>query len=451
MNNRAIITLGLSALALTGAVASGFATPGAAAYAGNHAEAKAATQAGAEAGAATDAYARHRYADAIGHAEAAVGLAPRLAAYRMLLGQSYLMAGRFASARDAFSDTLALDAANGKAALDLALAQIATGDPIAARKTLDVHADVIPVADRGLAIALTGDTASAVVLLVDAVRSPAADAKTRQNLALSFALAGRWQDARTVAAVDLAPEELDQRLMQWMTFSKPVAASDQVASLLGVKAVADAGQPVTLALNAPASPVTTAAAVADPLAPFADPAPVVAAADPAPVTAAPDPVLAPASVAASDPAPVAAAVAVARVTFAPRKEVVQAVPVAAPVAVAMVKPSAPKPAVAKSPPRTLAKGNFYVQLGAFDNAAVARDAWSRATRRYAGFAGQTPQGMSVTAKAGSFYRLTVGGFARADAISLCGGYRSKGGTCFVRSGDGDQVALWARGPQVASR
>ena len=73
-------------------------------------------------------------------------------------------------------------------------------------------------------------------------------------------------------------------------------------------------------------------------------------------------------------------------------------------------------------------------------------------RSNASFAGQTPSGMSITSKAGSFYRLSVGGFARSEAITLCQNYKAKGGTCFVRAHAGDQVAVWARpGGQLASR
>ena len=70
----------------------------------------------------------------------AVQVAPTEAGYRLLLGQSYLQAGRFASAAQAFADTLTLDGSNGpvvgKAALNLALTQIAGGDWQTARRTL---------------------------------------------------------------------------------------------------------------------------------------------------------------------------------------------------------------------------------------------------------------------------------------------------------------------------
>ena len=196
-------------------------------------------------------------------AEAAVGLRPQVASYRMLLGQSYLKAGRFGSAREAFADAMTLEPGNGKAALNLALAEIATGDWAGARKTLDAHTDIIAVSDRGLAMALAGDPAGAVDVLIAATRSPEADAKTRQNLALSLALAGRWRDARSVVAVDVAPGEVDKRILQWAAFARPTSASDQVAALLGVTPVQDPGQPVALALNAPVAPAVAVAKAID--------------------------------------------------------------------------------------------------------------------------------------------------------------------------------------------
>ena len=93
-----------------------------------------------------------------------------------------------------------------------------------------------------------------------------------------------------------------------------------------------------------------------------------------------------------------------------------------------------------------------VHRGPKASAAVARDAWGRATRRDASFGEHTPSGMNFSTSAGTFYRLSVGGFARADAVSLCSGFRAKGGTCFVRPAAGDQVAAWLRpGGQLASR
>ena len=186
---------------------------------------------------------------AVEYAEAAVALQPRDAGYRALLGQSYLEAGRFASAHQAFADTLTLDPHNARAALNLALAETAEGDWATARKTLDDYAAVIPASDRGLALALAGDPKGAVAILLPAARQPGADAKTRQNLALSFALAGDWRDARVLVGMDLSPDQVDQRLGQWAQLAQPHAASDQVAALLGVKASRDPGQPIAMQVD----------------------------------------------------------------------------------------------------------------------------------------------------------------------------------------------------------
>lgn len=431
------LTLGLSVL-LLGGTAIGLTGAGLA-VAGARDQSRAEQRAGVEAAVAQKWLRSGRSDLAVPHAEAAVAAQPQAAAYRMLLGQSYLKGGRFASARDAFADALTLDERDGRAALHFALAQIATGDWAGARKTVDAHADTIGIADRGLAIALAGDPAAAVELLAPAARTPEADAKLRQNLALSLALAGRWQEARTVVAVDLPPDQVDRRIVEWAAFAQPKSASDQVASLLGVVPALDPGLPVALALGGAARAGAPVAA-ADPIDAYmpgapAD-APALAQAEPAP------------------PAPATLTPRAGGVVFAERREVVQSLPVAVAYAspVRAVRVAVPVERVAPAPARSIAKGGFFVQLGAYDNAEVARDAWGRAGRSFAGFAGHMPQGMSIRSNARTFYRLSVGGFARRDAVSLCHAYRKRGGACFVRAGAGDQVAAWAgKRRELASR
>jgi len=442
MKTRAAITLGLSVLALGGASLS---------FASARSETKAEKQALSSAHKAQDFLAKGKYDAAVSFAETAVSLRPQVADYRLVLGQSYLKAGRFVSARDAFGDALTLSPDNGKAALNLSLAQIATGDWEGARKTLAAHAETINPSDRGLAMALAGDPSGAVEVLTAAVRAPGADAKARQNLALALALAGRWQEAKAMIAIDVAPAEVDQRIMQWASFARPTSASDQVASLLGVTPVADQGQPVALALNA-AAPVTVAAADPidahmpgqSPLAAEVAPPEAAAVATEVAVASAPTP-------ATASPAPAFS------VAFAPRQEVAQSLPAQPARAVAARAPARPVAmgAVAAVPVRPAravaapAKGNFFVQIGAYQSPAVARDKWAGIARS---FAGQTPHGMNVTSKAGTFYRVSIGGFARADAQALCSSYRAKGGNCFVRAGAGEQAVSWVKpGRQVASR
>lgn len=392
---------------------------------------------------ASKALGKRRAADAVTFAEQAVALAPREAAYRALLGRAYLAAGRFASATQAFTNVLALNPADARAALNLALAQTATGEWVAARETLTAHAARISPADRGLALALAGDPAGGIALLSEAARDPAATATVRQNLALALALDGRWVDARTVASVDMAPAQVDQRLMEWAAFARPEHAAQQVAALLGVTPAEDRGQPIQLALAEPATSAPVALAQADPV-------PEVPAAVVAVESVGETPVV------PAVPATVqVAALARPAITFAPRREIVQALPGTyrrqeRPVRMAArVRPTSQPVRVAALP--TATKGNYYVQLGAFDNAGVARNAWRRMSRNVPRLAALVPQGMQASVRGASFYRLSVGGLARTDAASLCASIHAKGDRCFVRTHAGEQLASWARPERLASR
>lgn len=422
------LRIGLSALALCAAA-------GGVAFAGERSAAQIERAARDDAVKATRALANRDGADAVRWAEAAVSLRPDDAGYRSLLGQAYLAAGRFGSARAAFADSLSLSPGDGRVALDLALAQIADGDWSGARATLDAHSGSIAVSDRGLAMALAGDPAGAVNLMLPVARQPGADAKLRQNLALALALAGRWQDARMVASMDLSPTETDKRMEQWAAFARPSGQSDQVASLLGVTPAADPGQPVALALNA-ATPIVAAASAPAPVAPAATPLDAIQPSAPA--------------VAAQlvRPAPAAGGV-----TFAPRAEIVQPLPARPAAAAAPAKPKFVKPVVAAKPTpgapqvsvgSVTGKGNYFVQLGAYDSAGVARDDWARASRRFSGFAGRAPQGVAFSAGGKNWYRLSLGGFDEAGARRLCAGYRSHGGKCFVRVGAGEKAVDWKK-------
>jgi Flp pilus assembly protein TadD len=445
MKNRAILTFGISALVLGGTMAGGLATFGGTAIAGDRTETQNAKKAAKEAKQARKAIAKREAALALIHAEKAVALDPNNGEHRALLGEAYLFSGRFLSASQALTDALSLDPGNGRAALNLALAQIATGDWTTARKTIDAHSADIGAADRGLAIALAGDPAAGVAVLGDASRAPGADAKTRQNFALALALSGQWQQAKAVASVDLSPADVDGRIMQWATFSRPTNAYDQVASLLGVTAVADQGQPVQLALRATSTQMAAVSQAVDPVDAYMPGA--------APDTAAP--VEAPMEVAVETlaPAPPEAAPAfematTSGVVFAPRQVVMQAVPANAAPTPTMV---AIAPGRGAQRPASLGAGRYYVQIGAFRNVQAAKAAWNRVSLRAPVLAGHTPASMRVTTRAGTLYRVSAGGFARGDADGLCNQIRASGGVCFVRASAGDVIASWAKGPQLASR
>jgi Flp pilus assembly protein TadD len=440
MNARRILKIGISALVLGAPVIGGTALVGGFAIASAKSDTADAKKAVKEAKQARKELKKGNAQLAVTLAEAAVAHDPKNGEHRKLLGETYLFAGRFVSAATALNEALSLDPASGRTALNLALAQIATGEWTTARQTLDTHAATIPAADRGLALALAGDPAAAVMLLSEAARQPGADAKTRQNLALSLALAGQWQQAKAVAAVDLPPDQVDGRIMQWASFSRPQNAYDQVAKLLGVTPIADRGQPERLALARSMS-VAVAAQQVDPVDAYmpgkapSDGA-AVAAAAPTPEVGSVAEVAAPGITAPSG----------VQIVFAERREIVQPLPATTVKAVAAVKPAAaPKAVGASSPlkaqPATFVatKGGWFVQLGAYANPAIARDAWGRMVKRVPALDGMKPASAAVKTNAGSFSRLSVGGFGRADAVALCGKVRASGGACFVRTGAGDQA------------
>ena len=416
-------------------------------------------------------------AQALSSIESAVALSPRDVGYRMLLAEIYMKSGRFESARATYSDVVELDPSNSRAALSLALMQIALGRPQAAVGQLDQLHGRAGAADVGLAYALAGMPERAIEILEPAARAPGATARLRQNLALSYALAGDWQRARTIAAQDVSPADLGPRLQQWAAMARPDARSGQVAALLGVNPVQDPGQPVQLALSAPSAPAPEAApeqafafaeaapapayaayeapAPADsdwgqpaaPEAPDAAPVQMAEVSPPAvaeaesyyiPLTpAAPEPPAAPAE--APTEAEVQYALAAQSLTR-PEPTVVRAAAVSLP----------PEPVFRRRDPRPAAvpavrrgDSRFVVQLGSFAVEANAERAWVEAEQRFA-LGEHQPLTTTIEHNGRTMHRVSVAGFAGfADAQRLCNSVRSRGGVCFVRSEAGDASVRWA--------
>ena len=391
-------------------------------------------------------------AKALGFAEQAVELSPRDMGFRMLLADLYLKNGRFQSAEATFRDVLTLDPGNSRASLSVALTRIALGRTGEAIAQLDELSRTASPADVGLAYALAGEPRRAIEMLEPAARAADATARVRQNLALSYALAGDWQKARNTAAQDISPAEVGARMQHWASFAQPAEPWSQVATLLGVTAAeSDAGQPARLALSQPEVPATAFAQAE----PAPQPAPVQLAqggpAEPVPAAAS-----APAErpldqvgewvSAASDAEDAPAAHEESRPVYA---EAVQSLVTAQP---AVIAPSRPKveSSVARfeAAPRRASvsragTGRFAVQLGAFSSAASVERAWASAYKRY-GFASHTPLSTTVRVASGTFHRLSVAGFSsRADADRVCRSVKAKGGACFVRTVAGDAPVRWA--------
>ena len=411
------------------------------------------------------AIASNDLASAVSLAEQAVEKSPRDAGFRALLGNAYLASGRYASAEAAYRDALGLYGNQPEVVLKLALVQIALGKNGQAIGLLQGAGGIVDAADRGLALALAGDPAQAVQLLQDAARQPGADARLRQNLALASAMAGDWESARVIAGQDLAPDQVEQRIAEWMSYTSPEKANSRVASFIGIPmSPADPGQPVRFALTR--DPGDTRMAQAAPVvAPAPLPAPVeVAEAAPIPVPSEP------VQFAAYDPAPVAmpAPVEVAEITPlappAPPPRVVErsspasvtvALPKARPAKVVQAEVKAPRPALSRRAapvdPSLVRKASIrtgssstVVQLGAYSSRDRVEIAWNKAVGRFGSLRGLTPVTARFDAAKGSVYRLSVKGFASdREAMQLCGALKRSGRECFVRRASGDAPVSFA--------
>lgn len=392
---------------------------------------------------------------AVTAAEAAVQLAPQNAAYRQLLGRAYVLAGRFVSAETALTDAMTLGNSDARTIVSLALVQVAQGRADAARSLLLAHADTVPAGDYGLAMAMAGDASEGVRILSEAIHDPSATARTRQNLAYAYALAGRWKDARMIVGMDLDPLAANKRISDWAQIAEPSAAPQRVAALMGVTIDAgDAGQPVALAL-APAAgvPVEMAAAPSD-LAPLPQTQPD------APVqTAMVEPAAAPVVEAApvAQPAPVRVAAGDFIVEDRRAKPVAAKARAKAQVAAASTPvPVARMQQAAFIKPVSAGASNWVVQLGAYDTAAIAKEKWMNMAGRNSTLAAFPVLTSQATVKGKPYHRLAISGFAsRADALTACRTIQSQHGQCFVREGaPGATPQRWAiatKGRQFASR
>src|SRR5436305_1468589 len=382
----------------------------------------------------------HKVPQAIALAEQAVAKAPTDAGFRALLGNAYFAGGRFRSAEAAYKDALTLYPNQAQVVLKLALVQIALGKKDQAVASLNDARPALGESNYGLALALAGHTADAIRALEPAARGPNADPTVRQNLALAYAFAGNWDNARAIAAQDVPAGQLDARIHQWMQLASPRSPAEQVAALTGVTpAAVDQGQPVKLALGRPDTQLAeTAAPVSAPApapAPSAAPRPpVVAAAAPvaAPVVAAPAPVLVAASVAPAPPPARPTLATLASTAIAEAQAVFASVIPHHAAPVATPKPHAVAAAVRRG------NSPAVVQLGAYGSPERVLAAWNGTAARFGMLKACLPLSANFASPKGVFYRLSVRGFASdAEARNLCMSLHRKGGSCFVRNVAGD--------------
>ncbi len=388
------------------------------------------------------ALAAEQFANAIDLAERAVENSPSDAGFRALLGNCYFAGGRFASAEQAYRDSLALFPRQPQVILKLALVQIAQGENSQALAALEAARAALEPADYGLAVALAGRPADAVAVLNDAARGADADGRVRQNLALAYGLSGDWTTARTIAAQDVPPDQLDGRIQQWMAMATPSHPFDQVAALTGVRPAADPGQPQRLALKDAPNNVAFAEAIA----PQPQPQQIAAIPASAPV-ALPEPVAA--------ELPPAAVAQAARSLIAPAEQPVVNQAALPELPTRFEAPAQPASYVAitdtvrraaKRERHAAGRSKSVVQLGAYSSPERVSSAWTNLIRRYPALASYTPMRARFDGPRGTVWRLSIKGFGSdREARERCDQLQSRGGNCFVRTMAGDAPV------QMASR
>ncbi|MEQ1537320.1 MAG: SPOR domain-containing protein [Sphingorhabdus sp.] len=368
---------------------------------------------------------------ALTYAEAAVEGELRNVEYRALLARIYMQQGRFVAAERTLMDVVELGQADPRTIVSLALAKTAQGKVESAISLVDAHRAILPASDYGLALALAGDNKRAVDVLVDAIRSNNATSRTRQNLALAYALDNRWREAQVMASQDMPQTVVDQRIVQWAQYARPGAYEVRVAGLLGVKAQADTGQPVRLALNAASTDVQMASVAAPEATSFAMAEPVgeLAAIGAAPVdfgVGAEESV----QVAVASAAPAFEAPLI-KAPVGPSKAAEAAVKAPVKLALADTRPAATKSVA----------GTHLVQLGAYSSSANAKEAWGKLQSKYGVLQGFESASSSVTVNGKKLTRLAAMGFGnKASAVAACQAIKAKGGDCIVRSAGGETSA-----------
>ena len=370
------------------------------------------------------------------------------AGHRATLAKVYMAQGKFKSAEQTLSDVNQLGVNDPRTIISLALTRIAQGQTGSAIALIEANRSIVSDSDYGLALALAGRDDQAVDVLTAAIRTDGATARTRQNLALAYAMNGRWREARVMASQDLAQTAVNEQISQWAHYARPGAYQRRVAGLLNVTPQADDGQPVRLAL-ANANRALAGAAV-----PVQAPAPSspvdllprhsgeLSATGPAPVAtsagfaAAEDNI----KVAAVSPVTEAPLIAAVKGPIKTAMAAVEAVPVPAVAAPA----ATPKAAIDKNVKLAMANvqpkrarsivGTHIVQLGAFSSTENAKNAWTQYAKKYSVLGGFSSASSSVTVGGKKLVRLAAMGFGnKSSAQSACESIEKQGGSCIVRS------------------
>jgi D-alanyl-D-alanine carboxypeptidase len=410
-------------------------------------------------------------------AENAVAIELNNLDYRGLLARAYMKEGRFQSAERTLMDVIELGQSDARTIVSLALTRIAQGKVDSAIALVEANQAKLPASDFGLALALAGEPKRGIAVLTEAIRSDNSTARTRQNLALAYALDGQWRNSQTMAVQDMPKDLADQRLVEWAQYARPGAFQTRIAGLLGVSPKEDMGQPVRLALNVVAGEVNVAAASQAPAAmaeapvqPMAE----LAAVGPAPVETAVEqntPFFAEPAVKVAVADQVSVPVNKSNITYVSKP--VYSVTFAANKSAPLIKaPTGPakssgpvrvaekasaKPVklamadTSEAAPRTVS-GTHIVQLGAYYSAESAQKAWTQLKGKHDVLDGLSSASSVAVVNGKRYVRLAASGFGDfASANAACGKIKANGGDCVVKNvGGNGAVRLAAAKPKAKS-
>jgi Flp pilus assembly protein TadD len=380
---------------------------------------------------------------AVAAAERTVMVNPQNAAYRAALGTAYLNDGRFQSAATSFKDAVTLGDGSARTSLSLALAYIGSGDFQGAQTVLDDAREEITDGDLGLAYALAGQPERGIHILESTLRGGENTSKVRQNLAYSYALAGRWREARLMAMQDVPADQIDERIGEWAQTANPIAFQQRIAALLDVPAGRkDPGQPTALALGNTPTVEQLAAEAAN--SHRTAPVQTEASGELSPVAAA-APVPAPAPTIVAEPVTLARYDAPAR--GQPQNfeaELANSIPAGATPAkvIANSVKFVTSPAVQKLPERYGIKpqqkivarpnpgvGTHLVQLGSFTSEDSARRAASTYGKRYSALTSHPMKITRAMVNGTNYWRVSAAGFGQDEAHNVCVRVKQRGDGC----------------------
>lgn len=163
----------------------------------------------------------------------AISLYPTSADAYAGLGNVYLIIDQPENAIAAFETALKFNSCLAKALNGYGIALDMLGDHQGAQINYRAAMELDPAnisyeSNLGLSMVLAGNTAEAIFILERLARSPKVTPKIRQNLSLAYGLAGDMKMARTIGAVDLSNDWVNNNIQ----YMEAVRKTEEYAGLI---------------------------------------------------------------------------------------------------------------------------------------------------------------------------------------------------------------------------